>query len=90
MGMSKEEKQAHYAKFHQQQAEERARRQGVRTEADGSALDEEAAEASSSQPANTYKGLNGILVLEDDGIVIKRGGRGFLVQRRLRGDKHIR
>jgi hypothetical protein len=38
----------------------------------------------------TYKGTNGILVLRENELVIKRGGRGFLTQGKLRGDKHIR
>ena len=39
---------------------------------------------------NEYKGYNGILVLTDTGVVIKRGARGFLLGGgMLRGDKTI-
>jgi hypothetical protein len=100
MGMTKEEKQAHYAKFHQQEAEQRAKQQAGRAKASGSALDthEEAQQPEqtleqippSDTDSRTYKGTNGILVLEENGLLIQRGKRGFLTQGKLRGDKHIR
>jgi hypothetical protein len=89
MGMSKEEKQAHYAKFAQEQAEKRALRGGGGGDGNGSGADEKNVAVQESEE-DTYKGLNGILVLGENELVVKRGGRGFLTQRKLRGDKHIR
>lgn len=37
----------------------------------------------------TFYGLNGILILNDRGITIKRGARGLIVTGILRGDKTI-
>ena len=36
-----------------------------------------------------FEGMTGNLVINDAGVVIKRGAKGFLTQSSIRGDKHI-